>query len=143
MYYRINGLQLTLPPLRDRPDLEKLIDEILREAAAPSAPPTLSPAAHAALHAYNWPGNIRELQQALKLGVALAEDDCIELNHLPSALRNQAILSPAAQTLADQNKQAIIVALRKHDGNVSAAARSLGISRATFYRKMRLSGLDR
>ena len=143
LYYRINGLQLTLPPLRDRPDLEKLIDEILREAAAPSAPPTLSPAAHAALHAYNWPGNIRELQQALKLGVALAEDDCIELNHLPSALRNQAILSPAAQTLADQNKQAIIVALRKHDGNVSAAARSLGISRATFYRKMRLSGLDR
>jgi len=143
LYYRINGLQLTLPSLRERSDLEKLIDDILCEVAAPSAPPMLSPAAHAALHAYSWPGNIRELQQALKLGVALAEDDCIELDHLPSALRNQAISPPVAQTLADQNKQAIIVALRKHDGNLSAAARSLGISRATFYRKMRLLGLDR
>ena len=146
LFYRINGLRVALPALRERSDLAALMDSLL-EQVAPSTPvPRLTSAARQALMAHSWPGNIRELQQALRLGAVLAEGGWIELEHLPATLQEVAgepALEPRAGTLEGQTRQALLTALKASGGNVSAAARRLGIGRATFYRKMRRFGLSR
>ncbi|MBF1801198.1 sigma-54-dependent Fis family transcriptional regulator [Alloalcanivorax profundimaris] len=146
LFYRINGLRVALPALRERDDLEALMDALLQEVAPASPAPRLSPAARRALMAHSWPGNVRELQQALRLGAVLAEDGWIEPEHLPAVPRDGGdppAPAPAPGTLEGQTRRAMLAALSASGGNVSAAARSLGIGRATFYRKMRRFGLER
>jgi len=151
LYYRINGLRITLPALRHRSDLDSLIDHILAREAAP-ATVTLTPAARQCLHRHDWPGNIRELQQMLRLGVALAETGCIDLTHLPElvehpptqhaeiASRRESACAIGA-TLQETEADAVRDAFQRHAGNISATARALGIARATLYRKLRHYGL--
>ncbi|WP_280376888.1 sigma-54-dependent Fis family transcriptional regulator [Pseudomonas sp. BN515] len=156
LYYRINGLRVTLPTLRERSDLERLIQRLLQSETTAHAPLTLEPAALQALLAYRWPGNIRQLHQTLRLAAALAEEDGrIGLQHLPDEVlqgigkapvrETETVAAAASQSLAGDTllaseQRAIRAAIDACQGNLSAAARSLGIGRATLYRKLKAMG---
>ncbi|MGV8675566.1 sigma-54-dependent Fis family transcriptional regulator [Pseudomonas aeruginosa] len=149
LYYRINGLRVSLPALRERRDLGALIQHLLRAETAAHLPLKLSPAALQALLSYRWPGNIRQLHQTLRLAAALADGEGeIGLQHLPDEVLEQcteeeqpmearrAVAEPG-DTLEATELRAIRAAVEAAGGNLSAAARSLGIARATLYRKLK------
>lgn len=144
LYYRVNGLKVTLPPLREREDIDGMIDYLLMIAGSPGLPSMLTPEARELLKHHPWKGNIRELEQALKLGHALSDNGIIEADHLPEEVKaNQGTLLTSSTTqepensLANAERKAVTAALEKYDGNISAAARELGITRATLYRKLK------
>lgn len=150
LYYRINGLRVFLPALRERRDLEALIQHLLCAATTPHQPLSLSKAALQALLAYRWPGNVRQLNQTLRLAAALAESDKeIDLQHLPDDVLEGCEVQvgstagtpqphlQAGDTLQVSELRAIKAAVEASGGNLSAAARSLGIGRATLYRKLK------
>ncbi|ANQ86013.1 sigma-54-dependent transcriptional regulator [Azoarcus olearius] len=142
LYYRIAGLRVDLPPLREREDFDELVDHLLATHAR-GAPPRLAERAREALRRHRWPGNIRELQQVLRLGIALAEHGRIDLDQLPASLATQAPLKRTpgtATTLQSAECDAVQAAYARNRGNVSATARELGIARATLYRKLRRYG---
>ena len=152
LYYRLNGLTLQLPPLRARSDFVALTAQILRQlGAAPDLAP--SAALLARLAAYHWPGNLRQYANALRTALALHQPDepCLDWQHLPddlqadlqADLQKPALCSAvtaqpalAGQKLSDLSRAAMEQALQDTQGNWSAAARQLGISRQTLYRKM-------
>ncbi|KVT79247.1 Fis family transcriptional regulator [Burkholderia ubonensis] len=163
LYYRLNGLVVRLPPLRDRTDLAVVVQKMLQREAivgAGRAPLTVAPDVMALFERCTWPGNFRQLGNLLRTAAAMVDDDGeIRREHLPDDffddLRERdaqaapdapaaACAAPcAADTLpaADARLQdvaasAIAAALARHGGNVSAAARALGVSRNTIYRKM-------
>lgn len=144
LYYRIKGLRIEMPPLGLRSDIDTLIDHLLRVEAGARPVPNLSMRARQALRDYSWPGNIRELSNALRLGVALAEAGVIDLPQLPAELTSNLIEShqEAIGPLEHAECQAIRKVFEQHAGNVSATARSLGIARATLYRKLKQLGLS-
>ncbi|CAB5663446.1 Acetoin catabolism regulatory protein [Delftia tsuruhatensis] len=147
LYYRINGLALELPPLRERTDLEALCVRIL-DGIVPGQPVHLAPALLARLTAYHWPGNLRQCASVLRTACAMLDpgEDCIEWRHLPddfqAQLHKSARLAPAtppaapAQNLDELSRSAVRQALENCRGNISQAARMLGISRQTLYRKL-------
>ncbi|MFM2067451.1 MAG: hypothetical protein RLZZ584_2360, partial [Pseudomonadota bacterium] len=158
LYYRLNGAHVQLPPLRERRDLDALVLRMLVEGAeqgpAPHcAPPELSPAARAALHAHRWPGNLRELRNALDYARTVCERGVIQLGDLPDSLCAPRAPAPAAAagTVAhggggsEANRPAgaaaLLDALRASHWNVSAVARQLGCSRMTLYRRMKRWGI--
>jgi len=144
LYYRINGLRVELPPLRQRKDIDALIEALLALEAGARKAPRLSAQARQALRDHPWPGNVRELRHALRLGVALCEHGVIELEHLPATIgvaRPAAASATADGSLEQAEREAVRLALARHEGNVSATARTLGIARATLYRKLKQFGL--
>jgi transcriptional regulator of acetoin/glycerol metabolism len=158
LYYRLNGLALTLPALRDRVDKAGVIDAVLREESVSlgRATPHIAANAMGALLGHSWPGNIRELKSALRAALALAEGDVIELADLPGAIVGaiQHALPPprlsslgydeaphAASDAGDPEREVLIEALRRHQWNVTQAARSLQTCRATVYRRMQRLGI--
>jgi len=155
LYYRLNVFAITLPPLRDRRgDVPLLTEHFLKTLAAemkiPS--PTISPEALAALAAYRFPGNVRELQNILEraclLSVDLDQPDaapaCIRPEHLPAELTDHADGSPAGPiTLADHEKTLIRRALEASGWNQTQAARSLGVSRDNLRYRVKKHGLER
>ncbi|HEV8078003.1 MAG TPA: helix-turn-helix domain-containing protein, partial [Marinobacter sp.] len=118
-----------------------MTDHLLALAAFPDAPSILAPEARDLLRSHAWKGNVRELQQALSLGQALSNKGVIEVDHLPDDIKvGQPSVPGAAErigVLADAEREAVIEALKRHDGNISSAARELGITRATLYRKIK------
>jgi sigma-54 dependent transcriptional regulator, acetoin dehydrogenase operon transcriptional activator AcoR len=143
LYYRINGLRVELPPLRQRADIDALIDTLLVLESGARRAPSLSARARQALREHAWPGNVRELRHALRLGVALCEQDVIEIEHLPATISSTfAVAASSANGSLEQAEcEAVRLALARHAGNVSATARTLGIARATLYRKLKQFGL--
>lgn len=157
LYYRLNGLCLTLPALRERTDLPQLL-QILLDAEAGQRPVELSEVAMRAFARYAWPGNIRQLSNVIRVAVALLEDHehVITEAHLPEELFEEpmppmavatpahhpaapvetAVLASVTGSLEEMERQAIQRTLDAVGGNVSAAARRLGVSRNTLYRKM-------
>jgi DNA-binding NtrC family response regulator len=169
LYYRLNVISVTLPPLRERKgDLFELAIVFLRQAAERSGKGVLriDDAALKQLQTYHWPGNIRELQNAIERAVVLAEGDAIRLADLPSDIREAvpkaavpgaAPLRPAAgdatrptqialrrKTLtADRDERAWLQsALDDCQGNKAEAARLLGMPRSTFFSKLKKHGLS-
>ena len=148
LYYRIKGVRVSLPALRERDDRATLIDALLIREAGAEPLPRLSADARQLLLAYRWPGNIRQLGHVLRLALTLAEgEDEIGVQHLPEELLDEpptcAKVRPSAPAvpdacLRDVELNAVREAMDKCAGNVSAAARSLGVARATLYRKLRL-----
>jgi transcriptional regulator of acetoin/glycerol metabolism len=149
LFYRLTGVSITLPPLRERSDLRQLIDWLLaREALDTFAEHTayrLDDDALDTLLTYRWPGNVRELRSVLRAAAALGDSDGeIRAEHLPSELVEQVetarmdmpLSSCASGTLAAMETDAIREALERHHGNIAATARSLGIGRATLHRKL-------
>ncbi|WP_432241216.1 sigma-54-dependent Fis family transcriptional regulator [Herbaspirillum robiniae] len=150
LYYRINGLQVKLPPLRERSDLGRLADAILLHEGGQHAP-HFDAEVRRLLHACGWPGNLRQMANLIRTALAMAAgENSIGLRHLPEdfleeagALAHAAMptqAAPASQSLRDNEWSAIENALRLHDGNVSAVAKALGISRNTIYRRLKAHG---
>ena len=146
LYYRLNGLVLRLPPLRERADLEALVPRLLEAESAPRVP-GIDAAVMDLLARHHWPGNVRQLASVLRTAAALARDeDRITEEHLSDDLREDlsATASPAAgpapatgRTLDEIEAEAIRAALAATGGNVSEAAKQLGVGRNTIYRKLR------
>ncbi|MEN6625124.1 MAG: sigma-54 dependent transcriptional regulator [Candidatus Sumerlaeia bacterium] len=141
LYYRLNVVPITIPPLRDRPDdIPALIDHFLgRIRKRMQRQISLSPEAFERLRAYRWPGNIRELENAIEHACVMCEGDAIHAADLPIAVQNEpaqaAADNPAGnsrQTLEEIEKQALIEALETTHYNHTRAAELLGITRRTL-----------
>ena len=145
LYYRLNGLTVRLPALRDRADRAGLIRRVLgREAGDEQA--ELTAEAMERLADYRWPGNVRQLINVLRCAVALADDGVIGLDCLPPEIMSlpmeRSCVVQLLETTQDAAEAAHLQAtLEQHGGNVTSAARSLGINRATLYRKLHRHGL--
>ncbi|MES2952881.1 MAG: sigma-54-dependent Fis family transcriptional regulator [Pseudomonadota bacterium] len=152
LYYRLNGLCLRLPPLRERSDFTRLLERELH-TLAPVCRLAVAPDLLQALQAYHWPGNVRQLFNALRTACALLDDHqtTITWTHLPDDLRcalqqrSATVITgctdvPEPDSNADlrtQSRQAIERTLALCAGNMSEAARLLGISRNTLYRRLK------
>ncbi len=144
LFYRLNGASLKLPPLRERADKTFLIDSVFAELArGRPGNPHLRGDAVSALLAYSWPGNIRELRNVLQYALATCEGDEITVQDLPDEClpriltRSQCAAAVSSPLPAD----GLLELLSRHRWNISAAARELGVSRPTLYRRMRLLGI--
>lgn len=141
LFYRIHGVHLHLPPLRDRrEDLPLLIHHFLQGRADGRA---LTPAAMATLLRYGWPGNVRELEHTLDAAMALSMgEEAMDLEHLPERVRQLSIEHPVSDhaahhpTLAALEQAYICWILDQVGGNRSRAARILGIDPSTLHRKI-------
>lgn len=148
LYYRLNGLRLTLPPLRARSDLTVLIARILRENLG-RAEVVLAPEVLRLMQRHPWRGNVRQLFNVLRSALVFAEGSEIGMRHLPEDFLEE--LGPAVEASAPHvsesgsipDAEAVLIrrALAAQRGNMTAAARQLGISRATIYRKIKRLGL--
>jgi transcriptional regulator with PAS, ATPase and Fis domain len=150
LYFRLNTIVLTIPPLRSRSDdIPLLCDHFLEKYCRVHQfdLKILSAAALAQLMQYRWRGNVRELEHAIERGVVMSRGLEIMLSDLPDAIQPDAgaalpvqILSPG--TLAEIEKLAIVRALDSASGNKKKAARILGLYRPTLYNKMKKHGID-
>ncbi|POZ63642.1 sigma-54-dependent Fis family transcriptional regulator [Chromobacterium alticapitis] len=132
LYYRLCHYPLSLPPLRERGDAAAIAQAMLDGMGAARRGVSLSPELAQAIRGYRWPGNLRELSNLLATLLALADDGAaLDLAHLPAALRED-MAAPAPAV----DDSAIAELLRRCGGNASAAARALGISRSTLYRRL-------
>ena len=141
LYYRIHGLAVTLPALAERSDFNVLVSRILDDELGPHRP-QVSPQAMTALRRHAWPGNLRELVTALRTAALMAEGESrIDIEHLPEFIaapyEAEATTAPATGSMREWESARIHEALARHGGNVSAAARELGVSRNTIYRRQR------
>ena len=146
LYYRLNVIELRMPPLRERSeDIAPLVAAILRRLSG-DTPPRLSAAALKALEFYSFPGNVRELENILERATALCSGDSIEVDDLqlgPEEIHDAGIEGRGSETLDEYlnrlERQAILEALQKAEGNRTAAARLLGVTfRSMRYRLERL-----
>jgi len=142
---RLLGIQLELPPLRERAeDLALLVTALLARVASGRAL-TFSADAVMALYAYPWPLNIRELERALAAAAAVAKER-IELHHLPAALRARVEMPVEVEALSELDhalRDQLAAAMARHGGNLAAVARELGKDRTQIRRWMKRFGLDR
>jgi DNA-binding NtrC family response regulator len=152
LYFRLNVVRITMPPLRDRKeDIPILVRGFLRHFSKTNDKPLvdLTPDAMDALLAYDWPGNVRELRTAIEHGVVMATGPKITLRDLPMAVRQAARArlpdGISAEALGEKTspldlheteRKLIAQALAATNGNVTAAAKKLGISRRTLHRKI-------
>lgn len=142
LYYRLRQLEVTMPALRDHlEDVPALARHFLAEVAqAPGDAPRMTQAAMDAIARYRWPGNCRELRNAVRSAAVLAGAGEIQLGHLPAALRCTGGASKpagASSTLLAAEREHIRQMLERAGGNRSLAARLLGIDRGTLARKLR------
>ncbi|HKK55125.1 sigma-54 interaction domain-containing protein [Marinobacter sp.] len=149
LYYRLNVMEITIPPLRDRlPDLGVLCEDILENnGQGPEVRREITDAGVAALGSYDWPGNVRELRNVLERALTMGEDGGqLDANAIfrvlprggsrPDPLLVLRPVKSLAKTLANAEAQAIEEALVASRGNRTRAARMLGISRSVFYEKL-------
>ncbi|WP_417205147.1 sigma-54-dependent Fis family transcriptional regulator [Antarctobacter sp.] len=132
LFHRLAGATLSLPPLRQRQDLGWLIDRMLRRRITDDM--RLSPSARAALLGRPWPGNLRELEHALDVAIALCEGRVIDLPDLPAPIGTEAGPPETGEPL-EQVMEAC-------GWNMSRAARRLGVNRSTILRRLRRAGLQ-
>jgi DNA-binding NtrC family response regulator len=151
LYYRINVLNIDIPPLRDRKgDLPLLVQYFLKEFARPGkATPTLSPAAWSALSAFPFPGNVRQLSHAIEHAVVLSVEGEIDLRHLPrdivgtpeDAAPVETCARPLGTALKEFERDYLQRALAQAAGKRTLAAEILGISRKNLWEKLRMHGV--
>jgi transcriptional regulator of acetoin/glycerol metabolism len=156
LYYRLCGATLHLPPLRLRADKDFVMARVLQqEGQQMGVQAQMSEATLALLTGFAWPGNIRQLRNVIRFALAVCDDGIIEPAHLPAELHGDSGLADfappallasvaASNTMLQsdlsggmQEAQTLLLALRRHHWNVTAAAGELGICRATVYRQMK------
>ena len=151
LYYRISAFPISIPPLRERrDDVPPLARHFVKKhSEGPDEPVVgISVAAMRLLVHYDWPGNVRELENAIERALLLEGTDVLQANALPPRLwqgaapRRDAPIPGQIAPLAEVEQRVLVHALEASDNNVSKAARSLGINRATLYRKLKKYGLD-
>jgi transcriptional regulator of acetoin/glycerol metabolism len=142
LYFRLAGATVRLPALRRRDDLEQLIERTVIGAAqrVGRRAPVLTAAAAKALLAHDWPGNLRELHHAMRFAVAMDSDGKIDLADLPPPLGQRGV---SRNTRPSGRRAAIEAVLERCGWNVSEAAISMGVSRATLHRHIRELGISR
>jgi len=145
LLYRINVIEVRVPPLRERPDdFEPLVHSLLDKHGAPfgASGCSVSSDAMALLRRHSWPGNVRELENVIERALVLGDGKVITRADLPDSLRSGSTGSPATRLggrrLADVEREHIVQTLRAASGNKAAAARMLGLDRKTLYRKLTL-----
>lgn len=140
LLYRLNTIQLEIPPLRERgDDIHLFIDYFMQRYAAKYERKDLSLHEHALekLCSYHWPGNIRELQHTIEKAVILCEGDIIRPKDIFVKQSWRPQLTTMVPNLEEVERQAIETAIRQNDGNLTATAEQLGISRQTLYNKIK------
>ena len=140
LLYRLNTVEIELPPLRDRPeDIPLLARHFLGRQAARygRAIVGFAPGAEAALTAHAWPGNVRELQHSVERAVLMARGSHIQAADLRLRDREGDSTALADVTLEEAERILVRKALDRHDGNVSKAARALGLTRSSLYRRLK------
>ena len=145
LLYRINTVEIRLPPLRERVgDIPLLADHFLQHYARKYRKPipALSPKAQQQLERHSWPGNVRELQHAIERAVILNEAPTLsaEAFNVDASLAAPPATNPA-QTLDENERNFIRQALQRHQGNITQTARALGITRTALYRRLDKYGL--
>ena len=143
LFFRLNVVQIKLPPLRERKtDIPLLVNAFLEKFSDPRGEArTISEDAMVHLTAYDWPGNVRELENAIERAVALGSSSLLHVGDLPSNLQHgpaeRLPQSDELVPLAEQERRSIVRALREAGGDKLAAARVLGIGKTTLYRKLK------
>lgn len=154
LYYRLNVIQIEIPPLRDRiEDIPTLAESLLHILAEDISMPKkrLSPETVEVLKNHTWPGNVRELRNVLERAFTLCKDDIIEVEHLPDHLNKYA--SKEYEEIEDDSlllknivakveKKTIEKAIQESKGNKTMAAKILGIHRTALYKKLEIYGID-
>ena len=160
LYYRLNGLALRMPALRDREDSHALVRSLLREEARDRGPMDIDDAALRRLHQFNWPGNLRQMRNTLRTMIAMCDSDCLTLDDFdegwifggqagqstraaPPSLSETEAPGVGDDVLGDAERDALRRVLENCRWNVSAAAIQLHVSRKTLYRKMLRHGITR
>ncbi len=138
LYYRINTITVTLPPLRERREDVRVLAEHFVEQSAAYGRKRLSAEALRCLEAYDWPGNVRELQHAIERAVILAPGEEIQPADLPGEIQcgQRPASSPPPGSLEEMERQHIIATLRQVGGHRGKAATLLGVDPKTLYRKV-------
>jgi len=145
LYFRINVVEVRIPPLRERPeDIPLLVDHFLKKFRKKTrrSIDRVSPEALSALRRYPFPGNVRELENAIEHAFVMCHSDGIQVEHLPAMItrRSETVSSVSP---GRRNEEAVIVeALRRNRGNRTRTARELGMHRSTLWRKLRVYGLQ-
>jgi len=173
LYYRLNVVQIEMPPLRERGgDVGLLASYFLDRAARRTGRKMLrfTPEAEMLLGRYDWPGNVRELENTVEHAVAVSEGPLLGANDLPASVRTPRLLSrragaplepmvqeapigvarsrnsgrdPDARSLDDVTREHVLRALARNAGNATAAAKQLGVSRTTLWRMLKRWGVSR
>ncbi len=163
LLYRVNGFQISLAPLRERPeDIEPLAGHMLKQTRGTGVPPELSNEALEALRVYSWPGNVRQLKNCLERAVLLSNNGRITLAELPPEVVRPSVpagvvmaappgivddFSPATistpTSLREVERQQILAALEQTGWHRGKTAEVLGISPSTLYRRLRDYNLER
>lgn len=151
LYYRLQGVTLTLPPLRERADRAALIRHLATEESDEGSPVELDARLLSVLEQQRWPGNVRQLRHLLRSMIALRDTDCLTVRDLPPEYRDTTAEAPppartgmeagamtesSLNTLESAERRALLQELQRHEWNLSGVARELGISRNTLYRKL-------
>jgi DNA-binding NtrC family response regulator len=151
LYFRLNVMTLTLPPLRERrDDIPLLAYYLLRKFSAMMDRDVqeISTEAMRRLVEYDYPGNVRELSNFIERGVALAQGRTLDIEHLPQSLGALTVrvfkpeMAATPTTLEEQETEHILAVLKMADGNRTQAARMLGIDRVSLWRKLKKLGID-
>ena len=139
LYYRLNILTITIPPLRERgpDDILALANHFITKNTPQCR---LSPGARDALIAYDWPGNARELENTIQRATHICDSGILKEKHLGLQIKTSPALPRFSGSLQEMEKMLIGQTLRENQFNMAAAARKLGISRATLYRKVNAHG---
>ena len=152
LFYRLNVVSITLPPLRQRTDdIPILLEHFLKDITEHKHTVTrrISPEVIRRFQAYSWPGNVRELRNVLESMIVLADGETLAENDLPEQIAAGALLSskttdlPTGLTMEELERLAITKAIDECDGNRTRAAERLGISVRTLQRKLRQYALER
>ncbi|MCG7588024.1 sigma-54-dependent Fis family transcriptional regulator, partial [Photobacterium sp. OFAV2-7] len=149
LYYRLNGLILTLPALRERQDCEALIAAIHRKHQ--TVEQHICGHLMTLLTTYHWPGNIRELDNVLRVASLLSDEaELLMLSHLPQHIAEPLLKQGSggrAETITGKDlrttiSDTLLETYRANKGNISKTARMLGVSRNTLYRKLKKLGIN-
>ena len=149
LYFRLNVVQIKLPPLRERKsDIALLVTAFLEKfSSASEASREMTEDAMRRLMAYDWPGNVRELENAIERAVALGSGPYVSVHDLPSNLQyptsERAPGREEVLPLEELERRAILSTLRQTGGDKQAAARALGIGKTTLYRKLKQYQIER
>jgi len=141
LLYRVNVIEVRVPPLRERPDdLGPLVRHLLDKHGAKVGKPdcTVSDDVMAVLRGHQWPGNVRELENVIERALVLGDGSRVTLDDLPGSVKDRPSQAGQAggRRLADVEREHIVRTLRDVEGNKAAAARVLGLNRKTLYRKL-------
>lgn len=141
LYYRINVVEIFLPPLRERMEdfillINYIMDRHCNEIGIDKS--KISNEVMKILEAYHWPGNVRELENCIERAILLSKGEMIRIDHLPlRIIRQQRSNMHKVSTIKEGMKEIITVTLNQNNGNISLTAKHLEISRSTLYRKMK------